>query len=68
LVIVLKIWQEEKRKGLKESRVVPFNVSQGWLTLSILVLWFGFNLDSVLAFNSDALVFQILSDFLLVME
>lgn len=62
LAIVLKIWQEEKLKGLKESPRVNPVISPGWLTLAILLLWvgwFGFNPGSVLAFNSEAMVVAI---------
>lgn len=58
LAIVHRIWREEKKKGLKESAVVPSNVNPAWLTLAILLLWmgwFGFNPGSVLAFNSSAM-------------
>ena len=59
LAIVLKIWQEEKKKGFKISPKVLPSINQEWLTLSILLLWvgwFGFNPGSVLAFNNEALV------------
>lgn len=59
LAIVLKIWQEEKKKGFKISPKIIPSINQGWLTLSILLLWvgwFGFNPGSVLAFNNEATV------------
>jgi Amt family ammonium transporter len=55
--IVLQIWREEKRKGLKESPKVQINLSPAWLTLSLLLLWmgwFGFNPGSVLAIDYGA--------------
>jgi Amt family ammonium transporter len=57
LAIVYRIWREEKKKGLKESAVVPINVNPTWLTLAMVLLWmgwFGFNPGSVFAFNSSA--------------
>jgi ammonium transporter, Amt family len=59
LAIVLKIWQEEKKKGFKISPNILPSINQEWLTLSILLLWvgwFGFNPGSVLAFNNEAMV------------
>ena len=59
LGILVQVWSEERKKGLKESPKVNPNLNQGWLTLSILLLWvgwFGFNPGSVLAFNSSAMV------------
>jgi len=59
VAILYKIWREERKSGLKESRQQPIKLNEGWLTLSILFLlmgWFGFNPGSVLAFNGEALV------------
>lgn len=58
LAIVLQIWREERKRGLKKSPQALIKANKGWLTLSILLLWmgwFGFNPGSVLAFNSSAL-------------
>jgi Amt family ammonium transporter len=57
LAIVCQIWREEKKKGLTDSPKVQINLSPGWLTLSMLLLWmgwFGFNPGSVLALNYGA--------------
>ena len=57
LAFVSQVWREEKKKGLKESAVVPNNVNPTWLTLAMVLLWmgwFGFNPGSVLALNSSA--------------
>jgi Amt family ammonium transporter len=59
LGILSVIWLEEKSSGLKESPKVSCNLSQGWLTIAVLLLWmgwFGFNPGSVLAFNYSAIV------------
>jgi Amt family ammonium transporter len=59
LAIVMQIWSEERRRGLKASPQAQITPNKGWLTLSILLLWmgwFGFNPGSVLAFDSSTLV------------
>jgi Amt family ammonium transporter len=59
LAMVTSIWREEKRNNYPASPQVKTNLSSGWLTLSVLLLWigwFGFNAGSVLAFNSEVTV------------
>jgi Amt family ammonium transporter len=59
LGILSVIWLEEKKSGLRQSPRVQCKLSQGWLTLAILLLWmgwFGFSSGSVLAFNYSAMV------------
>jgi Amt family ammonium transporter len=41
LAILCQIWREERGRGLRTSPQVPFKLSPGWLTLSILLLWVG---------------------------
>jgi ammonium transporter, Amt family len=56
--LVYRIWREEKKKGLKESPIIPTNVNPTWLALAMVLLWmgwFGFNPGSVLALNSSAM-------------
>jgi ammonium transporter, Amt family len=58
LAIVVQVWREEKRLGLKSSTAVGLKVEPSWLTLAIVLLWvgwFGFNPGSVLAFNYSAI-------------
>lgn len=59
LAIMVRIWQEEKKRGLKQSKKEPMNLNSGWLTLSIILLWvgwFGFNPGSELAFTTETVI------------
>lgn len=59
IAIMVRIWQEEKKRGLKESKKERRNINSGWLTLSIILLWigwFGFNSGSELAFTSETVI------------
>jgi ammonium transporter, Amt family len=57
LGIILQIWREEKKKGLKESPQLSPNVIPSWVMLAIVLLWlgwFGFNPGSTLSLNLAA--------------
>lgn len=59
LAILVRIWQEEKWKGMKESPRESFMLNHGFLTLAILLLiigWVGFDPGNTLAFNFDTLI------------
>jgi Amt family ammonium transporter len=59
LAIVLRVWQEEKKKGFKESPQIKPKPNSPWLALSILLLWlgwFGFNPGSTLALNIQSYI------------
>lgn len=59
LAIIMQVWREERKRGLKQSPKALIKANKGWLALAILLLWmgwFGFNAGSVLSFNSSALV------------
>lgn len=64
IAILIRIWQEERKIGLKESVQEQIKLNEGWLVLAILLLfmgWFGFNPGSVLAFNSDVLMVAVVT-------
>ncbi|HKV90036.1 MAG TPA: ammonium transporter, partial [Thermoplasmata archaeon] len=57
--LLVQFWREERAKGFQESPPAKIQLSPGWLTLAILLLWvgwFGFNPGSVLAFNDETTV------------
>lgn len=59
LAILVRIWQEEKKKGLKQSKIEHASLNYGWLTLAIILLWvgwFGFNPGSELSFTSETVM------------
>ena len=59
LAILVRIWQEEKKKGLKQSKIEHASLNSGWLTLAIILLWvgwFGFNPGSELAFTTETII------------
>lgn len=59
LAIMVRIWKEEKKKGLKKSPQESININSGWLTLSVILLWigwFGFNPGSELAFTTETVL------------
>ncbi len=59
LAILVRIWQEEKKKGLKQSKIEHASLNYGWLTLAIVLLWvgwFGFNPGSELSFTSETVM------------
>jgi Amt family ammonium transporter len=59
LAIVLRVWQEEKKKGFTASPQIQPKPNTSWLALSILLLWlgwFGFNPGSTLALNIQSYI------------
>jgi Amt family ammonium transporter len=59
LAILVRIWQEEKKKGLKQSKIEHASLNSGWLTMAIILLWvgwFGFNPGSELAFTTETII------------
>ncbi|MEM0123348.1 MAG: hypothetical protein QXI38_02445 [Conexivisphaerales archaeon] len=62
IAILIRIWQEERKSGLKISMQEQINLNERWLVLAILFLiigWFGFNPGSALAFNSDVIMIAV---------
>lgn len=59
LGIMVQIWIEEKKSGLKTSSQVHVNINNAWLTLAILLLWlgwFGFNPGTELGLNYSTIM------------
>lgn len=59
LAILVRIWQEEKARGIEKSPSESIRINPGFLTLAILLLivgWVGFDPGNVLAFNYDTLI------------
>jgi len=64
IAILFRIWQEERKAGLKRSVQEQIKLNEGWLVLAVLLLlmgWFGFNPGSVLAFNSDVIMVAVVT-------
>ncbi|MGP6207076.1 ammonium transporter [Cuniculiplasma sp. SKW3] len=59
LAILVRIWQEEKKKGLTETKREHPSVNSGWLALAVILLWvgwFGFNPGSELGFTTETVI------------